>query len=79
MSVFEIIDDSEKHGKTLARSLKQRGSATYFAPDSLQGISIFLDEKIDVVLLDVMLGQEDGAGIELERKYFLAEMTDTIF
>ena len=55
-----IIDDSEKHGKTLARSLKQRGFSTYFAPDSLQGIPVFLNEKVDVVLLDVMLGQEDG-------------------
>lgn len=55
-----IIDDSQKHGKTLARSLKQRGFHTYFAPNSLEGIPIFLDEQIDVVLLDVMLGQEDG-------------------
>ena len=55
-----IIDDSEKHGKTLARSLEQRGLSTYFALDSLQGIPIFLDETVDVVLLDVMLGQEDG-------------------
>ncbi|PIE31455.1 sigma-54-dependent Fis family transcriptional regulator [candidate division KSB3 bacterium] len=58
-----IIDDKIKLCKSLAANFDQRGYQTLYSVNGQQGIQLFLQHSIHVVLLDIMLGEESGIDI----------------
>lgn len=63
-----IIDDKERLCQSLAKNFDQRGYHTFYATNSRQGLELFSTQPIHVVLLDIMLGEENG--IEILKKLF---------
>ena len=62
-----IIDDNLKLCRSLARSFAKRDITCYSATNSLDALPLFIDKKPGVVLLDIMLGSENG--IEILKKF----------
>ena len=55
-----IIDDEDTIGKMLVRCLKREGFEALAATNSKEGLSVLRRKKVDVVLLDIKLEDEDG-------------------
>lgn len=55
-----IADDSNEIRKILAESAKKEGYTVFTAVDGEEAVECFRKEKIDVVLLDVMMPFKDG-------------------
>ena len=58
-----VIDDKVKLCKSLAQNFNQRGYQTLYATTSREALGLFSQHHIHVVLLDVMLGEENGIDI----------------
>jgi DNA-binding NtrC family response regulator len=61
-----IIDDNIKLCKSLAQNFDQLGYRSYFAENSAKAFEILSQHPVGAVLLDIVLGKEDGVSI-LER------------
>lgn len=55
-----IIDDNVNLCKSLAQNFDHLGYRSYLATKSRDAIKIYSNNRIDAVLLDIMLGKEDG-------------------
>lgn len=55
-----VIDDENMMGEMLARYLKREGFEGLIATNSEEGLSVLRRAKVDAVLLDIKLGDEDG-------------------
>ncbi len=55
-----IIDDKVKWCKSLAQNFIQRGYRAVYAVDSREAFQSLSQQRIHVILLDIMLGEEDG-------------------
>jgi two-component system KDP operon response regulator KdpE len=55
-----LIDDDKDLGQTLQASLNHSGFKTLFVQDGLSGLEILQDQRVDLVLLDLMLPGIDG-------------------
>jgi len=55
-----VIDDENMMGEMLARYLKREGFEALNATSSEEGMSVLRRAKVDVILLDIKLGDEDG-------------------
>ncbi len=64
-----IIDDQEKHNISLSRLMAYKGYSSHSALDSKSAFKILDNNKIDIILLDVMLGNESGMDILNVLKY----------
>jgi two-component system response regulator AtoC len=58
-----IIDDKIKLCKTLSQTFEQLGYDTFYATTGQEAIGVFSQHPIHVVLLDIMLGEENGIDI----------------
>ena len=58
-----IIDDNIKLCRSLAQNFDQLGYRSHYAPDSAGAMNILSKQDIGVVLLDVVLGKEDGTEV----------------
>jgi DNA-binding NtrC family response regulator len=61
-----IIDDQEMHNTSLSRLLKIRGYNAYSALNSKSAFKMLEEEQIDLILLDIMLGDESGMDVLVE-------------
>ena len=55
-----IVDDNEKFRESLSRSLHMRKYECFTASCSSQALTVLNDNLVQVILLDLRLGQEDG-------------------
>jgi DNA-binding response OmpR family regulator len=55
-----IIDDNFKLCKRLARNFEQRDYNPLYATSGKEALSLLSKQQIDIVLLDMMLGEENG-------------------
>ena len=55
-----IIDDKVKLSQSLAKNFEQRGYQTFCAANRAQGLALCAEQPINVVLLDIMLGDDNG-------------------
>jgi DNA-binding NtrC family response regulator len=55
-----IVDDNVKWCKSLALNFTQRGYSTCHATNRVEAISLLSTQLVHVVLLDIMLGEENG-------------------
>jgi DNA-binding response OmpR family regulator len=55
-----IIEDEEKMRDLMKISFKKEGIETFEAVDGKQGLSMFKDNNVDIVVLDIMLPEIDG-------------------
>ena len=55
-----VIDDENMMGEMLARYLKREGFECLLATNSEEGLSVMRRAKVDAILLDIKLGDEDG-------------------
>jgi DNA-binding NtrC family response regulator len=55
-----IVDDNVKWCKSLALNFTQRGYATCHATNRAEALSILSTQPVHMVLLDIMLGEENG-------------------
>ncbi len=55
-----VIDDKEKLCKSLCRNLEESSFRTHFALDTAGALRVLESNRIDIVLLDIRLGDEDG-------------------
>lgn len=55
-----LIEDEPFLAKVVADSLKHKGYVVTCAPDGKKGYNLFLNQKFDLIILDVMLPQTDG-------------------
>lgn len=58
-----VIDDKIKLCETLTRTFKQLGYQTFSATHGKEAIRLFSNHSIHVVLLDIMLGEENGIDV----------------
>ena len=58
-----IIDDKVKLCKTLSQTFEQLGYDTLYATTGQEAIELFSQHPIHVVLLDIMLGEENGIDV----------------
>ncbi|CAB1065394.1 Response regulator of zinc sigma-54-dependent two-component system [Olavius sp. associated proteobacterium Delta 1] len=58
-----IIDDNIKLCKSLAQNFDQLGYRSHFAENSAKAFDILSKHNVDVVLLDIVLGKEDGISV----------------
>ncbi|MCP4373694.1 MAG: response regulator, partial [Deltaproteobacteria bacterium] len=58
-----IIDDNLKLCESLARSFAKRDIKSYYATNSLDALPLFIEKGPGIVLLDIMLGPENGIDI----------------
>jgi DNA-binding NtrC family response regulator len=58
-----IIDDKVKLCKTLVKTFEQLGYQTFYATTGQEAIGLFSQHQMHVVLLDIMLGEENGIEI----------------
>ncbi len=61
-----IVDDNAKLGTSLARNFDQIGYVTHVAVNSTEAFGILSQNNVKAVLLDIVLGDEDGLAV-LER------------
>lgn len=61
-----IVDDLEKLCRIIAKNFEVIGHTAFYSIDGDEGLKILRDKNIDVVLLDLKLGSEDG--IEVLKK-----------
>jgi len=55
-----IIEDEQKIARYLAKGLTESGYRTWLAHDGREGLMLFEQHAIDLVILDVMLPELDG-------------------
>jgi len=58
-----LVDDDKDFGWTLCEALKDAGYKAFSATNSRECISKLSDQPVDVVLLDLKLGAEDGVDV----------------
>ena len=58
-----IIDDKVQLCKTLAQTFEQIGYHTFYATTGQEAIRLFSQHHIHVVMLDIMLGEENGIDV----------------
>ncbi len=58
-----IIDDKLKLCKSLAQNFDQRGYRTLYATNGADALALFRKHPVDIVLLDIMLGDENGIDV----------------
>ena len=63
-----VVDDLEKLCKIIVENLEIIGYKTHYATNGSEGIRIFKDNTIHLVLLDLKIGDEDGIEILKEIK-----------
>ena len=63
MKSILVVDDKEKLCKSLAWNFEHVGYKAFYATNGQQAVAAFSDNRIDVVLLDVMLADESGIDI----------------
>ncbi len=61
-----IVDDQEMHNISLSRLLKIRGYNALSALNGSSAFNILSDKQIDMILLDIMLGEESGMDLLLK-------------
>lgn len=66
-----IIDDKVKLCKSLAQNFDESGYQSYYATTRKEALSLFSGRHIHAVLLDVMLGEDDG--IEILKELLLLQ------
>jgi DNA-binding response OmpR family regulator len=57
-----IVDDEPRYLRLLEANLRTEGYEVVTAQDGMQAVSIFSDQPIDLVLMDVMMPKLDGFG-----------------
>ena len=60
MDKILIIDDNDKLCKMLEKSFSRRNITALHTTNPDEGLSIFVNEEIQVVILDIMLGEKNG-------------------
>ena len=58
-----VVDDEERIRSLLSRGLHQAGYAVLSAGDSAQAVAQLRAERVDLVLLDLVLGHENGVAL----------------
>ena len=58
-----IVDDEEPIVDILAHNLKKEGYNTISASDGLTAVDVALEQKPDLILLDIMLPKLDGLSV----------------
>ncbi len=58
-----VVDDKETVCQSLARNFNRRGYHTLYASTGHKALHLFSKHHVDAVLLDVMLGEEDGLAV----------------
>ncbi|WP_031484700.1 response regulator [Maridesulfovibrio frigidus] len=68
MKKILIIDDDPKMRDLLKHYLKKEQATILFAPDGEEGIQLFADHEIDLVILDIFMPNMDGIQTIIEIK-----------
>ena len=58
-----IIDDKLSLCKSLAQNFRELGYTAYYAANEAEAIDIFLTQPINVAILDIRLGEENGIDV----------------
>ncbi len=60
MSNILIVDDMPKNIQMAMNMLKGEGHHMFYAKNAKMGLNIVKEQKIDIILLDIMMPQMDG-------------------
>ena len=63
MAVILLVEDDSGIRSALSRALTERGHAVHWQPAGLPGLQAVIDERPDVVLLDLGLPDVDGVQV----------------
>jgi two-component system KDP operon response regulator KdpE len=63
-----IVDDNLLIRESLARYLKSKGMQVQTAPDAVNALVLFREQKPDAVILDLGLPDRDGSEVLIEMK-----------
>src|ERR1700740_3611695 len=68
MPTILIVEDKESMAGMLTQALEAEGYTTLHAKDGGEGMQLFKEKKVDLVLTDLKLPQKDGLEILSEVK-----------
>jgi len=68
MSRILVIDDEELIRRVLRSILERAGHTVLDAPNGSEGMSLWRDEPVDVVVTDIYMPEKDGMQVLLEMK-----------
>lgn len=68
MKKLLLIDDDQKILDLLQHFLKQDGFSFLFASDGTEGIELFKEHKVDLVIMDIFMPNMDGIQTILQMK-----------
>jgi CheY-like chemotaxis protein len=55
-----LVEDNEENRDMLGRRLQRQGFAVCCAPDGATGVAMAANERPDLILMDIALGEMDG-------------------
>jgi CheY-like chemotaxis protein len=55
-----LVEDNEENRDMLGRRLQRQGFAVSFATDGAAGVAMAAQERPDLILMDIALGEMDG-------------------
>lgn len=68
MSRILVMDDEQPLRRVLRNILERAGHTVFEAPDGRQGMAIWRNEPIDIVVTDIFMPEKDGVEVILELK-----------
>ena len=70
MAKFLIVDDHQDIGEGLAKVIQKAGHDVVTVPNGREALATILNDKIDAVLLDLLMPEMDGPSfLEVVRSY----------
>lgn len=76
MATILVIDDEESIRKLLTEVLRRAHHQVFVACDGQEGLTLYKQNKVDLVLMDILMPGTDGleATLELTREYVDAKV-----
>jgi two-component system, response regulator, stage 0 sporulation protein F len=76
MATILVIDDEESIRSLLKEVLERAGHRVLIAPDGREGLLLYHENKVDLVLMDILMPGTDGleTTLQLTREYIDAKV-----
>ncbi len=74
MARILIVDDDEPIRKTLRRMLEPAGYDVVEAADGREGVELYKEDSVDLVLMDLIMPEKEGIQVAAELRHYDPEV-----